>query len=156
MKTHCWKPEDLIALILGLGIVGLALLSAWNYDLLGWSAGVKVWVDPIKIVTPIGSTWAMGQWVSLSLTWVAWTAVAALALRLTRGKIGVTNLFVLGSLLAIVLICWILGHEGHLAHWPWGFLWEMYSRDLFDALTTSFGRTFGSNPPSCLWEGRWE
>ncbi len=115
MKTHCWKPEDLIALILGLGIVGLALLSAWNYDLLGWSAGVKVWVDPIKIVTPIGSTWAMGQWVSLSLTWAAWTAVAALALRLTRGKIGVTNLFVLGSLLAIVLLCWILGHEGHLA-----------------------------------------
>lgn len=115
MKTHCWKPEDLIALILGLGIVSLALLSAWNYDILGWSAGVRVWVDPNKLVTPIGSTWAMGQWVSLSLTWAAWTAVAALALRLTRGKIGVTNLFVLGSLLAIVLLCWILGHEGHLA-----------------------------------------
>lgn len=115
MKTKNWKPEDLIALILGLGIVGLALVAAWGVDLLGWSAGVQVWVDTAKLAKPIGASGGLGQWGALALTWAVWTAIAALALRLTRGPLGFRTLLVLGGLLASVMVCWILGHEGHLA-----------------------------------------
>ena len=62
MNTKYWKPEDLIALILGLGIVGLALAAAWGVDLLGWSAGVQVWIDPAKLAKPIGTAGSLGQW----------------------------------------------------------------------------------------------
>lgn len=113
-RRSAWKPEDLAALILGLGLVGLALPAAWGVDLLGWSAAVQVWIDPTALAKPIGA-WKLSLAATLSLTWLAWVAVSWAAIRLTRGPIGVSGLAILGLLLAVVLVCWILGHHGWLA-----------------------------------------
>lgn len=47
--------EDWLALILGLVIFGLSLMSFQGKDLLGWGAKTAVWIDPGKAITAISS-----------------------------------------------------------------------------------------------------
>ncbi len=47
--------EDWLALILGLVIFGLSLMSFKGTDILGWGAKTGVWIDPGKAITAISS-----------------------------------------------------------------------------------------------------
>lgn len=115
MTRRYWKPEDLAALILGLGLVALALPAAWGVDLLGWAASVQVWIDPSKLAKTVGAYKEVTPWAALGLTWASWTIVSWLAIRLTRGPLGLRGLLSLGVLLAIILVCWVCGHHALLA-----------------------------------------
>jgi len=115
MTRRYWKPEDQAALILGLGLVALALPAAWGVDLLGWGASAQVWMDPAKWAKPVGGYAALAPWQSLLFTWLAWTFVSWVAIRLSRGALGLRGLLSLWVLLAIVLVCWVAGHQAFLA-----------------------------------------
>ncbi len=64
--------EDWLAVLIGLGIFSLGLLSAVGLDALGWVATTSVWSNPTTALTPISKAYAgLGGEASLLLTYLA-------------------------------------------------------------------------------------
>lgn len=107
--------EDLLAVIIGLGIFILALASAAGPDLLGWVVTTAVWIDPGKVLAPVSKAYgALGGIGSLLVTYVAFllvlsTAAAALKVDVSRFVVAFTIVF------ALAYGSWILGSYANFA-----------------------------------------
>ena len=72
--------EDWLAVIIGLGVFALALLSLAGLDALGWLATTSVWTDPGAALSPASKAYAgLGGAGALLLTYLALLAVLSAA-----------------------------------------------------------------------------
>src|SRR5271170_6800972 len=64
--------EDWLAVVIGLGVFALALLSFAGIDALGWIASTSVWTDPGSALAPVSKAFAgLSGGASLLLTYLA-------------------------------------------------------------------------------------
>ncbi|HXZ15306.1 MAG TPA: putative sulfate exporter family transporter [Roseiarcus sp.] len=107
--------EDWLAVVIGLGVFALALLSVVGIDALGWVATTSVWADPTTALAPVSKVYAsLGGGVSLLLTYLALLVVltagaAALGEDARRFALAFTLVFV------IAYACWFVGAWARLA-----------------------------------------
>jgi uncharacterized membrane protein YadS len=107
--------EDWLAVVIGLGLLALALLSLVGIDALGWVATTSVWTDPTAALAPVSKAYsALGGGVSLLLTYVALLVVlgagaAALGEDVRRFAAAFTLVFV------IAYASWFAGAWARLA-----------------------------------------
>jgi uncharacterized membrane protein YadS len=113
-----YATEDMLAVWLGLVVVGLALPAAGGVDLLGWLAAPQVWVDPARAVQPIAKGYAgLPALLSLLLTFAFLLGLITLGalvhgLRLARFIPAFAIVF------TISVLCWLGGHYGYIAQTP--------------------------------------
>ncbi|MGO9418901.1 hypothetical protein [Roseiarcus sp.] len=63
--------EDWLAVVIGLGVFALGLLSVAGIDALGWVATTSVWTDPTTALAPVSKAYAgLGGGASLVLTYL--------------------------------------------------------------------------------------
>src|SRR5579871_6164445 len=73
-STHVGSriSEDALAVVIGLAVFALALLSVTGVDALGWLVTTSVWSDPAAALAPASKAYAaLGGGLSLLLTYVA-------------------------------------------------------------------------------------
>jgi uncharacterized membrane protein YadS len=93
--------EDWLAVLIGLGIFALGLLSAVGFEALGWVATTSVWTDPATALAPVSKAYVgLGGGVSLLLTYLALLIVltggaAALGEDIRRFALAFTVVFVI-------------------------------------------------------------
>jgi len=64
--------EDWLAVVIGVGVLALALLSVAGLDALGWIATASVWIDPGAALAPVSKAFAgLSGGASLVLTYLA-------------------------------------------------------------------------------------
>ncbi|MGA2191979.1 MAG: putative sulfate exporter family transporter, partial [Nitrospirota bacterium] len=110
--------EDWLAVIIGLFIFCLSLLSFTGTDVFGWGIKTNVWIDPAKIMTPLSDhySWISGP-MSLFFTYLfllVIMTIGAKALGLKLGK------FVVGFTLVFFIsyVCWACGSFAYIAATP--------------------------------------
>jgi uncharacterized membrane protein YadS len=107
--------EDWLAVVIGLGVFALALLSLIGVDALGWVATTAVWADPTAALAPVSKAYAtLGGGASLVLTYLSLLAVlsvgaAALGEDVKRFALAFTAVF------ALAYACWFIGGWARLA-----------------------------------------
>ena len=107
--------EDWLAVLIGLGIFALGLLSAVGFDALGWVATTSVWSNPTTALAPVSKAYAgLGGGASLLLTYLALLIVltagaAALGEDVRRFALAFTLVFV------IAYASWFVGAWARLA-----------------------------------------
>ena len=107
--------EDWLAVLIGLGVFALALLSYAGVDALGWVATTSVWTDPGAALAPASKAYAaLGGAGALLLTYLALLlalSLGALALGedVRRFALAFTAVF------SIAYACWFLGGWARLA-----------------------------------------
>ena len=107
--------EDWLAVVIGLGVFALALLSLIGIDALGWVATTSVWTDPTAALAPVSKAYAtLGGGASLVLTYLSLLAVlsvgaAALGEDVKRFALAFTAVF------ALAYACWFIGGWARLA-----------------------------------------
>ena len=107
--------EDWLAVLVGLGIFALGLLSAVGLDALGWVATTSVWSHPTTALAPVSKAYAgLGGGASLLLTYLALLIVltagaAALGQDVRRFALAFTAVFV------IAYASWFVGAWARLA-----------------------------------------
>ena len=113
--TNNIVSEDVLALVLGLIVVGLGIIGANGADPLGWLVSAVVWTDPSSALAPIGKAYAsLGGWGSLLVTWVVLTAVLSAGVGLVGGaarRFARSFIVVFG----IAFAAWSLGSSAHVA-----------------------------------------
>ncbi|WP_439623731.1 putative sulfate exporter family transporter [Gemmata sp.] len=112
------RTEDTLAVLLGLGVLALSLPGVAGYDLLGWAASVKIWVDPALAVAPASKGYAAitgpGS-VAATFGFLLAVLCAGMAfIGASPGKFAVrfTVLF------ALAFGCWVGGHYAYVAATP--------------------------------------
>ena len=104
--------EDWLAVLIGLGVFALALLSYAGVDALGWVATTSIWTDPGAALAPASKAYAaFGGAGALLLTYLALLlalSLGALALGedVRRFALAFTAVF------SIACACWFLGGWG--------------------------------------------
>ncbi len=99
-ERAAWS-EDWLAVVIGFGILALALLSLAGIDALGWVATTSVWTDPTAGLAPVSKAYAsLSGGVSLLLTTLALLVVlsagaAALGEDVRRFALAFTLVFVI-------------------------------------------------------------
>ena len=107
--------EDWLAVLIGLGVFALALLSYAGVDALGWVATTSVWTDPGAALAPASRAYAaLGGAGALLLTYLA------LLLALSLGALSLgedVRRFALAftAVFSIAYACWFLGGWARLA-----------------------------------------
>src|SRR5271165_2127747 len=107
--------EDWLAVVIGVGIFALALLSIAGLDALGWLATTSVWIDPRAAPAPASKAYAgLSGAGALVLTFLALLAllsagVFALGEDVKRFALAFTAVF------AIAYACWFVGSWARLA-----------------------------------------
>jgi len=107
--------EDWLAVVIGVGIFALALLSIAGFDALGWLATTSVWIDPRAALAPASKAYAgLSGAGALVLTFLALLAllsagVFALGEDVKRFALAFTAVF------AIAYACWFVGSWARLA-----------------------------------------
>ncbi|MGE4551823.1 MAG: putative sulfate exporter family transporter [Desulfovibrionaceae bacterium] len=131
MAERRWLTEDKLALILGMVLFCLGMLSFVGLDVLGWGVKTNVWMDPAKIfsVTAPKDYGALSGYVSLLLTYVFITAFLSFGVKYLGGDVpkfikSFTVVFFLS------MLCWALGHYAVIAATPdklekFGLTWAM-------------------------------
>lgn len=113
-----FRSEDVLAVLLGLIIIGLSLIGLTGIEPLGWSASVKEWTDPAKAVAP--SSKAYTHWDGTSAVVATFAFMLAL---LTAGSafLGAPPLRFAARfavLFVLAFICWVAGHNSYIAATP--------------------------------------
>lgn len=108
------RSEDWIAVWLGLLIFVLALAALMGADLLGWSAQLRVWIDPAKAIAPVSKSVSLAPLLSLALTFVfllvlLTAAAVILGVDARRFAASFTIIFWLSY------ACWFAGHYAWIA-----------------------------------------
>jgi uncharacterized membrane protein YadS len=107
--------EDWLAVILGLGIFGLALASLVHIDLIGWVVSTAVWSDFGQALGPVSKAYSsLGGFGALIATYAALTLVlsagaAALKANVWRFALAFTAVF------WIAYVSWIVGNYANFA-----------------------------------------
>ncbi len=107
--------EDLVALVLGLGVFALTLVSLLGADVLGWLVNTSVWADPSMALAPASKAYAsLGGVGALLATYLVLTAVLSLSAYLLgddvrRFALAFTGVF------ALAYASWFVGSWAHLA-----------------------------------------
>src|SRR5271170_748565 len=107
--------EDWLAVVIGLGVFALALLSFAGIDALGWIASTSVWTDPGSALAPVSKAFAgLSGGASLLLTYLALLVVLsagayALGEDVRRFATAFTVVF------AIAYASWFIGSWARLA-----------------------------------------
>src|SRR5271166_5316316 len=107
--------EDWLAVVIGLGVFALGLLSVAGIDALGWVATTSVWTDPTTALAPVSKAHAgLGGGASLVLAYLALMIVlsagaAALGEDVKRFALAFTLVFV------IACASWFVGASARLA-----------------------------------------
>jgi uncharacterized membrane protein YadS len=107
--------EDGLAVVVGIGVLVLALVSLAGPDLLGWAVTTSVWTDPAKALGAVSKAYAdLGGGGALAATYVALLVVlsaGAAALRADVGKFAVAFTFVF----VIAYASWLVGSWAYIA-----------------------------------------
>ena len=113
--TNNIVSEDILALVIGLIVVGLGIVGANGADPLGWLVSAVVWTDPSAALAPIGNAYAsLGGWGSLLVTLVVLTAVLSAGVALVGGSAArFARSFVVVFIIAFA--AWSLGSSAHVA-----------------------------------------
>jgi uncharacterized membrane protein YadS len=107
--------EDWLSVIVGLGVLFLALASLIGPDLLGWTVTTAVWNDPAKALGTVSKPYAdLGGVGALVTTYLALLVVlsagaAALGADVKRFAVAFTVVFVIGY------ASWFIGSSAYLA-----------------------------------------
>jgi uncharacterized membrane protein YadS len=110
-----WLSEDWLALAIGLGVFGIALVGLSGTDLLGWVVATSVWTNLGTALATQAKSYAwLGGIGGLVATYVALLVVlsagaAALKADVKRFALAFTVVFF------IAYVCWILGSNAHIA-----------------------------------------
>jgi uncharacterized membrane protein YadS len=117
MKTW-FRSEDVLAVLLGVAVVGLSLSTLTGMNLLGWSVVVKEWTDATKALaasaktysdlTGLGALAATGAFLLVALSFGA----IFLRLKVIPFAIRFAVLFILA------FTCWVAGHNSYIAATP--------------------------------------
>ena len=106
---------DVVALVLGLAVFVLALVSLLGPDALGWLVNTSIWADPLTALAPTSKAYAsLGGLGALLATYVVLTAVLSLSAYLLgddvrRFALAFTGVF------ALAYASWFVGNWAHLA-----------------------------------------
>ena len=110
-----FRTEDVLAVLLGVLIIGLSLFALAGANLLGWSVKVEEWTDIGKALVPSSALFAnLGGLGALLATFAFLTAVTvagAKFLGLNPKQFAVR----FAALFIIAFACWTLGHFSYIA-----------------------------------------
>lgn len=100
--------EDWLAVLFGLGVYALALLSLFGPNLLGWAVTTSIWTQPGAALAPISKATGLSGITALGLTFLALlgaTTLGARALRVDvkRHALAFTGVF------ALSYASWVIG-----------------------------------------------
>jgi uncharacterized membrane protein YadS len=113
-----FRSEDVLAVFLGLLVVGLSMATLAGWNLLGWSVAVKEWADPAKALAPSSSAFAAltgpGALAATFAFLLVVMAAGAAFLRTSPRRFATR----FAVLFALAFACWVLGHNAHLAANP--------------------------------------
>ncbi len=107
--------EDVVALVLGLAVFVLALVSLLGPDALGWLVNASVWADPSTALAPASKAYAsLGGLGALFVTYLVLTAVLSLSAYLLGDHVGRFAL-AFTSVFALAYASWFVGNWAYLA-----------------------------------------
>ena len=107
--------EDWLAVLIGLSIFVLSLVSLAGVDVFGWVVKTSVWLNPAKIMAPVSGKYSgLPGLASLLFTFLFMLAVMTCGAKLLGARVGK---FMVGFTLifAISYGCWILGNFAYIA-----------------------------------------
>ncbi|MFO0935903.1 MAG: putative sulfate exporter family transporter [Gemmataceae bacterium] len=113
-----FRSEDVLAVFIGVFVIGLSLASLAGFNWLGWSVAVKEWSELSKAFVPSSHAFAgIGGFGALAITYVFLLVVltaGAMFLRISPVPFAIrfTVLF------ALAFVLWVLGHNAYLAANP--------------------------------------
>jgi uncharacterized membrane protein YadS len=114
------STEDGWAVVLGVAIVALALPCAWGFDLLGWLAAARVWLEPGKAVGSVADSEVFRQVpgaVYVVLTYLFFVVLLGAGAWAQGFEVG-RFLAAFSVLFAIAMACWLAGHYAYIAQTP--------------------------------------
>ena len=86
-----------------------------GFDLLGWGFKINMWTDFTKLVSPVSKDYAtLSGWVSLLLTYVAFTAILCVGIKALGGDL---KKFIYGFTIIfwLTFVCVAIGHQANIA-----------------------------------------
>jgi len=111
------RTEDVLAVLLGVLIVGLSMFALTGTNLLGWSVAVKEWADPAKALTPSLASTGLTGLAALGATFVfllVTLSAGAAFLRVSPTHFAVR----FAVLFVLAFACWTGGHYAYIASNP--------------------------------------
>lgn len=118
-ESRSWiRSEDTLAVVIGITIVAVGLLSLVGVDGLGWAVAVKEWTDPGLAMSPASKKYAaLGGWGAVGVTLAVLTVGLSLLIPIVRVKIvQFAPRFAVMFILAFT--CWVSGHWAYVAAVP--------------------------------------
>jgi uncharacterized membrane protein YadS len=113
-----FRSEDVLAVILGILVIGLSLATLAGWNLLGWSVAVKEWTVPEAALAPSSPAFARltgaGTLAATFAFLVLVLSAGAAFLRVPPGRFA--GRFAVLFLLAFA--CWVAGHNAYIAANP--------------------------------------
>ena len=107
--------EDWLAVLIGLSIFLVSLVSLAGVDIFGWVVKTSVWLTPAKIMAPVSGKYSsLPGLASLLFTFLFLLAVMTAGAKLLGARVGK---FMLGFtiIFAIGYGCWMLGNFAYIA-----------------------------------------
>jgi len=113
--VRAWLNEDWLAVLIGLFVFALALVSLSGNDLLGWAVTTSVYRDVSTALAPFAKTYAgLGGIGSLLATYVALLVVLSIGVATLGANVGKFAL-AFTVVFAIAYGSWIVGSYAHIA-----------------------------------------
>lgn len=113
-----FRSEDVLAVLLGVTIIGLSLFVLAGANLLGWSVAVKEWSDLSKALTPSSAAFAgltgVGALAATFVFMLVGMIIGAVFLRVPAGRFAVR----FAVLFVLAFACWVAGHNAYIAANP--------------------------------------
>src|SRR5580704_780864 len=115
---YWFRSEDVLAVFLGVLVIGLSLATLAGWNLLGWSVAVKEWAVPAAALVPSSPAFAgltgPGALAATFAFLVVVLSAGAAFLRMPPGRFA--GRFAVLFLLAFA--CWVAGHNAYIAANP--------------------------------------
>ena len=130
MTQTRWLNEDKLALIMGLFLFALGLLTFAHVDALGWSVKTNVWTSLDKILSPASATYKdLPSLVSLLFTYAFITVFLAVGVKFLGGDVA-SFVKAFTVVFIISFACWMVGSYATIAATPdirakFGLTWSM-------------------------------
>src|SRR5580692_12009364 len=107
--------EDWLAVVIGLAVFGLALVSITGTDLLGWAVTTSVYTDVTRALSPVAKAYAwLGGGGALLATYAALLVVLSAGVVTLGGDVRKFAL-AFSAVFAIAYASWIVGSYAYVA-----------------------------------------